>query len=223
MFLRWFCSDKESGGMRMAYGSSVFCVARGLFLFICMSFACSNGFSEDRPPKYSIPDKRVIIVERIQPYEVREYVPNYELQFVAKGRESYSSPEQAAQAYFSSMRNGDYSWSMRTWTSDSAKMNVESDKRAGKSSGAWEAEWKKFYADRLVYLTHRISYGKYVLLAYETRPRNGKGTITNNTMAFVKAINGWRATQELASDPMLTHWSSPGARVQVISDMNFQE
>lgn len=166
-------------------------------------------------PALSTPDIRNLIVERIYPYTVQKYTPPFALPEAAPSRGAASTPEEALACYFSSMKEGDFGWNNSCWTAESVSLMRQLDARNRRTPAQWVAEWRSFYPARDIVLLHRIEFARFVLIEYQTRRRDGAGSVTSDTLALTKAGDGWKLTQELADDPIMTHWRSDKPRVQL--------
>lgn len=166
-------------------------------------------------PSLDAGEYRTLIVEHVRVYAVQKYSPPFGLTRVTRDAARYDKPEDTLAAYFSSMQSGDFDWNNETWTAASVALMKSRDRQAGKSPDDWKREWAAFYPERRIKLISRIAYGDYVLVEYRTEPANGSGPSTADTLALVRTGAGWRVTQELAEDPILTNWRT-GGRVQIV-------
>ncbi|WP_018413422.1 hypothetical protein [Methyloversatilis thermotolerans] len=186
------------------------------YSFLCSILALHGALAvAAEGPALNAGEYKTLIIENVRVYVIQKYTPPFELTRVARAEARYESVEDALASYFSSMQSGDFDWNNETWTAASVALMKARDQQARKTPDDWKREWAAFYPQRRIKLISRVSYDKYVLVEYRTEPVNGSGPATTDTLALVRAGAGWRITQELAEDPILTNWRA-GGRVQIM-------
>ena len=201
-------------------GRSSRLIYKAIFIFlyaiqsqICFAQGVKNA--EKAPIELGNSEIKQLIVETLYLFKVQEYKRPLKLRSIKKGEASYKTPEEALEAHFSSLYAGDFTWNGQTWTVDSLKELTANDVRTNKTPDYWVSRWKKEFANNFVQLTHRLEYGKYVLIAYEIRLQSRDVKVLEDTLALTKENGYWKLTQAIAQDPVLAHWKNPEKRVRL--------
>ena len=162
---------------------------------------------------------RQLIVETVHTLKVTPYVAPNRISLVAKEADAkVDSAEGALTAHFSAMKVGSTDWFLRTWVSSSSESTKLRMFKGGKNSQAVAAQWaKNFTPNTSIELVNQVEVGSFLLIEY--RFMRGKAVELQDTVALKKTAQGWRLTQELASDPILSHWNEPTGRVMVPSEL----
>ena len=163
------------------------------------------------------PIQQKVVAEYQYFFTVNRYTSPVPVTITSREKASYSSPERATVALISAMATQDYEWFRSVWDATSTKVLEERDRQANQDAAFWKSAWARGFAAARVELTTRIETGDYVLIAYRLVPLNAPGPQADNLelITALKADKGrWFATQELAGDPVLSHWKTPDVRVK---------
>lgn len=166
---------------------------------------------KDRPYTGSLPKPQYPSSERVQraftvayvyDYAYAAYTPAVELPVVAKSLVKRDTPENAAIAFFSAQRTGDWESFLQCWA-DADRKRIQA-MVTGKQldQPALLAKWKQFYTNKTVQLMDRIETTGYVILDLKI-PGPGGGDLP----AVFKLVEGqWMVTNELGmtSNQMLS-------------------
>lgn len=165
-----------------------------------------------------------VVVEDVYYFTRRDYVPPVPVEFVTRAEASHANPEKATIAYISAMAAQDFAWARSTWTEAAQRLLAEHDTRMQQTPEFWTNLWAKTFKDKRVELHSRIETGGYVFIGYKIVPATPPAAPASDSAAGVIELvavltqdhGQWRATQELAYDPVLHYWKAPETKVQRI-------
>ena len=159
-------------------------------------------------------EKGQFIVEYIYNYVIRKYDPAVKFKPITREKVSYGTPEECFIAHFSAMYAGDYEWWLSGWDKESQELLKEQDKKMNRTPDDWPEIWRKAMKDDEIKLIERVETGPYVFIVYKMFDQ--KGIPTFHSMLACRIADGfWKATQELARDPMFHHFASGKDRVKL--------
>lgn len=165
------------------------------------------------------PETRRLVVEDSYFFQVRTFTPAVKVKYVTRAAASYRTPEDAAIARISALVAHDFAWFRSGWTEQAQAVLEAQDKRTGQTPTFWVNLWQKVFANRQIELTHRIETGEYVLIAYRIIGAGEGGKDVEMIDALKKENEQWLGTQEVSSDPVLSHWRTPDKPVKRIVRM----
>ena len=158
-------------------------------------------------------NNRTLVVETVYPFVVTKILPVKVVPLASPSEAtSTATPEDLFSRHFGAIRSGDYGTFIATWEASATAMMAEKDRKAGRGASYWLERWRATRLGGEVKLLNLVEYGKYSIYQYRIEV-NGKPF--TDSLAIVRTIDGWRFTQELASNPILTYWDAPGGRIQV--------
>jgi hypothetical protein len=185
---------------------------RALAGALAAALALGGGAAAAQDFATSGPERGKFVVEYVYNYVSRHYVRPVQVVPVDAGAADYSSPERAAIAHFSAMRAGDYDWWLSGWDAASQAQIEARNAELGRTADDWAGIWAKAMKGESVFLLERVETGPYVFIVYEMR--NADGEVTLRSIYACKRVGGeWRATQDLAQDPMFHHYLKGKQRV----------
>lgn len=159
---------------------------------------------KDRPYSGNLPKPQYPSSERVQraftvayvyDYAYSQYTPAVELPVVAKSLAKRDTPENAAIAFFSAQRSGDFDAFLQCWA-EADRKRIEAmvtSKQIDKAQLL--AKWKQFYTNRTLQLYDRIETTGYVILDVKV-----PGPRISELPAVFKLVDGeWMVTNELGT------------------------
>lgn len=161
-------------------------------------------------PVMGAPRSAAVIEEITHPITVREYQPAYEITGLAG---DLNSPEGAVASYVGAMRRGDYSAAYAVWDTASQEIIRGDEKSRGLTAQNRVATWNRLFANRRVFLKHRIAYGPYTLIEFEVRDAQDK-PVAQETVTVKTEGKQHRLTMEIVDSAVPQGWKTPGVRVQ---------
>lgn len=78
--------------------------------------------------------------------------------------------------------------------------------------GSIEDEWKRRLAGKYVRLTHRIEYGKTIIIVYETLDRQDRKRIDRSQLAVTRNEHAAWLLVDIEDHPVFKHWQFSGQR-----------
>ena len=150
------------------------------------------------------PEDKVITTVDTYHYEERRFEPEIVVEAVPPEAVDYASPERAFISRFSAMIRGDYDGFMASWDDVSRQLTEVNDAGRGQTPTLYVETWRSIFSAASATMVRRIDTGDYVIITY--RYVLPDGTVLQDIEfpgMFREYANGWRATQELASDDLL--------------------
>ncbi len=156
---------------------------------------------KDRPYSGALPapafpstprTQRSFTVSYVYDYAFSSYTPAADLPTVVRGQAKRDTPEDAAIAFFSAQRAGDFDGFLQCWTEKDRKRIQELTKTPGMDRATALARWKQLYTGK-VQLVDRIETTGYVILDVRVG--------TAQMPAVFKLVEGqWLATNDLGEN-----------------------
>lgn len=161
------------------------------------------------------PDVKKVILQEQYYFTIMEYQPHVKVKLITKkDQNSFDTPEDAFTSIASAMFAKDYDWFINCWTKSSIAFHEENDKKNNITTDIVKNKWSEWLKNRAVVLTHRVETGGYIILGYKLIDKDDAHTVGEYDNVFTKENGKWRATVDLASDPVHWGWRNPDKVMQ---------
>ena len=111
--------------------------------WVFVIFMAMTGQTNAQPASAFItssPKYKTLIVEKIYPFSIKEYVPAVNVTQISEATEN-TSPEEVVFALIASMKEAKYDWNNSLWTLDSRTQMKSRENAAGQTKEYWENLW----------------------------------------------------------------------------------
>lgn len=165
----------------------------------------------------SDPDTAAVSILESYFFTSRNYVPPVEIpRNVSSAALDASTPEGAALVHFSAMLDGDYARWLSSWDAPSIAFTKKRNAELGRNEKFWTDKWKEVLGRYSAFhLTRRVDTGPHVVIEM-TASGSSREDFTLDVPLAKQADGRWRASQEIASDPVFINWRRPGQTTEVM-------
>lgn len=198
--------------------SKVSNVSLGFVLFwVLMPFASAQSAGVPAFPKINpAAQQKQVVEEVIHQFKIQKF--ERPLVFSEVVNKSNLEPEFVWMQYIHPLKLGRLDDAISLWDEESKRAIEQDMQQRGMTKSDLAEKWKRLYEKKEFFVQERIIYGaRYVLLPYYESVA-GSMPLFRETLAFVKARDGWHLTLDLAENPVKIGWMSPGERIRRLAN-----